>query len=84
MEQRLHIGPSEPSVDREKEFNDDVEQIRNRLRSVNDRRQNSKEQDNIPFINALLQSGVPYEQVSKVFQLHKVIDFTCCCIIDGQ
>ena len=84
MEQRLHIGPPEPVVDREKEFNDDVKQIRNRLRSVNDRRQNDKEQDNIPFINVLLQSGVPYEQVSKVFQLHKVIDLTCCCVIDDQ
>ena len=66
MEQRLHIGPPEPDSDREKEFNDGVQQIRNRLRSVIDRRQNGKEQESIPFIDALLHSGVPYEQVSKV------------------
>ena len=64
MEQRLHIGPPEPGSDREKEFNDSVQQIRNIVQSVVDRRRNGEEQENIPFIDALLQSDVPDEQVS--------------------
>ena len=65
MEQRLHIGPPEPGSDREKEFNDGVQQITSKIQSVIDRRRNGEEQDNIPFIDALLQSGVPDEQVSN-------------------
>ena len=64
MEQRLHIGPPEPGSDREKEFNDGVQQIKNIIQSVVDRRRNGEEQENIPFIDALLQSDVPDEQVS--------------------
>ena len=63
MEQRLHIGPPEPGSDREKEFNNDLQQIQNRLQNAVDRRRNGEEQDDIPFIDALLQSGVPDEQV---------------------
>ena len=64
MEQRLHIGPPEPGSDREKEFNDGVQQIKNIIQSVVDRRRNGEEQEDIPFIDALLQSDVPDEQVS--------------------
>ena len=63
MEQRLHIGPPEPSSDREKEFNYGLQQIKSRLQNAVDRRRNGEEQDDIPFIDALLQSGVPDEQV---------------------
>jgi len=65
MEQRLHIGPPEPGSDREKEFNDGIQQMTNSIQSVIDRRRNGEEQDDIPFIDALLQSGVPDEQVSN-------------------
>jgi len=65
MEQRLHIGPPEPGSDREKEFNDGVQQMTNIMQSVIDKRRNGEEQDDIPFIDALLQSGVPDEQVSN-------------------
>ena len=69
MEQRLHIGPPEPGSDREKEFNDAAQQIKNRIQSVIDRRRNGEEQDNIPFIDALLQSSVPDEQVKSLWPL---------------
>ena len=63
MEQRLHIDPPDPGSDREKEFNDGIQQIRNKVQNVIDRRQNGEEQDDIPFIDALLQSSIPDEQV---------------------
>ena len=66
MEQRLHIGPPEPGSDREKEFNDGVQQTKNRIQSIIDRRRNGEEQDDIPFIDMLLQSGVPDEQVNHL------------------
>ena len=66
MEQRLYIGPPEPGSDREKEFNDGVQQIKNRIQNVIDRRRNGEEQDDIPFIDALLQSSVPDEQVNPL------------------
>ena len=68
MEQRLHIDPPEPGNNKEKELNDGVQQIRNRLQSVTDSRQNGEKQEKNTFIDALLQSGVPYEQVSKALK----------------
>ena len=69
MEQRLHIGPPEPGSDREKQFNDGVQQIKNRIQNVIDRRRNGEEQDDIPFIDALLQSSVPDEQVNIIIMI---------------
>ena len=63
MEQRLHTGPPEPGSDREKEFNNGVQQIQSRLQNIMDRRRSGKEKDDIPFIDSLLQSSVPDEQV---------------------
>jgi len=63
MEQRLHIGPPEPGSDRENEFNYALQQIKSKLQSIIDRRRNGEEQDDIPFIDSLLQSSVPDEQV---------------------
>ena len=63
MEQRLHIGAPEPGSDREKEFDDGVQQIQNKIQNVIDRRRNGEEQDSVPFIDALLQSSVPDEQI---------------------
>ena len=75
MEQGLHIGFPEPGSDREKEFNDGIQQIRNIIQSVVDRRRNGEEQENIPFIDALLQSDVPDEQVS----IRCSISLCTCC-----
>ena len=63
MEQRLHIGPPEPGSDRDKEFNNGVQQIQSRLQNIINRRRSGKEEDDIPFIDSLLQSSVPDEQV---------------------
>jgi len=59
----MHIGSPEPGSDREKEFNDGVEQLRSKILSVVERRQSGEEQEDIPFIDALLQSGVSHDQV---------------------
>ena len=69
MEQRLHTGPPEPSSDREKEFNDDLQQIQNKLRNIIDKRRNGQGQDYVPFIDALLQSSVPDEQVINNYSM---------------
>ena len=63
MEQRLITGPPEPGSEREKEFNDGVQQMQSRLQNIIDRRRSGKEEDDIPFIDSLLQSSVPDEQV---------------------
>ena len=63
MEQRLHIGPPESGSNREKEFKNALQQIKSKLKNIIDRRRNGEEQDDIPFIDALLQSSVPDEQV---------------------
>jgi len=69
MEQRLHTGPPETGSDREKEFNDDLQQIQNKLRNIIDKRRNGQEQDHVPFIDALLQSSVPDEQVINNYSM---------------
>ena len=63
MEQRIHIGMPESGSSREKEFNSNREQLRQRIQNVISRRQDGEEEESIPFIDALLQSGVPEEQV---------------------
>ena len=83
MEQRLHIGPPEPGSDREKEFNDGVQQIRDKIQSVIDKRRNGEEQESIPFIDALLQSDVPSEQVGMYHNGTLVISVTCF-VLDYQ
>ena len=62
----MHIGPPEPGSDREKEFNDGVQQMRDKILSVVERRQSGEEKEDIPFIDALLQSGVSHDQVMFV------------------
>ena len=59
----MHIGLPEPGSDREKEFNDGIEQLRNKILSAVEGRQSGEEQQDIPFIDALLQSGVSHDQV---------------------
>jgi len=63
MEQRIHIGPPEPGSGREKEFNDGVQEIRDKILNIVERRQSGEEKEDIPFIDALLQSGVSLDQV---------------------
>ena len=68
MGQRLHTGLPEPGSDREKKFNNGVQQIQNKLRNIIDKRRNGEEQDYVPFIDALLQSSVPDEQVNIIIK----------------
>ena len=70
MEQRLHIGPPEPGSDREKEFNNGVQQIQSRLQNIIDKRRSGKEKDDVPFIDSLLQSSVPDEQVIMPYLMY--------------
>ena len=61
------IGPPEPGCPgstREKMFNDYSQQLKDTIQRVITRRQNGEEGESVPFIDALLQSGVPDEQVS--------------------
>ena len=57
------IGPPEPGSIREKMFNDYSQQMKDTIQTVITRRRNGEEEQSIPFIDALLQSGVPDEQV---------------------
>ena len=66
----MHIGPPEPGSDREKEFNDGVQQMRDKILSVVERRQSGEEKEDIPFIDALLQSGVSHDQVMFVLLVY--------------
>lgn len=63
MEQRLHIGPPEAGSEREKEFESSVQYMRNAVLNVVNRRRDGIESQDIPFIDALLQTQVPDKQV---------------------
>jgi len=69
-EQCLRVGPPEPGSTRELELKDSCQQMKNKLQHVIDRRRNGEDQSSIPFIDALLQSGVPDEQVSREHSVH--------------
>jgi len=65
MEQVLRIGPPIPGSDRDKMFKDYAQQLRDVIREVVRKRQSEEVQESVPFLDSLLQSGVPDEQVSK-------------------
>lgn len=64
MEERLHVGPPEPGSERETTFNDSLGSIKDIVMSVVKARQDSTDSEELPFIDALLQSSVPDAQVS--------------------
>ena len=64
MEQNLYVGPPQPGSTREKMFKDYSQQLRDTIQRVITKRRNGEGEESIPFIDALLQSGVPDEQVS--------------------
>ena len=63
MEQRLHIGPPEPGSEREVEFNKGLAKLRDIVNRVVTSRKDPSNQVDIPFIDKLLQSAVPDDQV---------------------
>jgi len=64
MEQNLRIGPPTPGSDREKMFTGYSQQLRDFILEAVRKRQSGEEQESVPFIDSLLQSGAPDEQVS--------------------
>ena len=66
IEKTLHVGPPEPGSVREKELQSCCQQMRCKLQDVIDKRRNGQSMESVPFIDALLQSGVPDKQVSKL------------------
>lgn len=65
MEQRLHVGPPEPGSEREKEFEDSAQYLRDTVMRVVKQRRDGTESREIPFIDALLQTQVPDKQVNR-------------------
>ena len=65
MEQNMLVGPPEPGSEREKLFNDYSQQMRDTVQKVITKRHSGEEEENIPFIDNLLQSGASDEQVSS-------------------
>ena len=63
MEQNVRIGLPTPGSDREKMFNEYSQQLRDVIQEVVEKRQSGEEQESVPFMDSLLQSGVPDEQV---------------------
>ena len=61
------VGPPEPGSAREKLCNDYSQQMKDTIQKVITRRRNGEDgEESVPFIDALLQSGMPDEQVSTV------------------
>ncbi|XP_065890917.1 cytochrome P450 20A1-like isoform X2 [Dysidea avara] len=63
MEQNVRIGLPTPGSDREKMFNEYSQQLRDVIQEVVEKRQSGEEQESVPFMDSLLQSGVPDEQI---------------------
>ena len=66
MEQHLHIGPPEPGSDREKKFNSSVDYVRSKILQIVKDRNDRVDNNEIPFVDALLQSRVSDQQVQCV------------------
>lgn len=63
MEQQLHVGPPEKGSEREKQFKESLEKLNKTVLSIVRSRKEGDDTMDIPFIDALLQSAVPEEQV---------------------
>ena len=69
MEQCLHIGPPDPGSKREREFNESLKNMKDIVLKVVNNRRNGVDTNEIPFIDALLQTQVPDEQVCNASNL---------------
>ena len=72
MEQNLFAGPPQPGSARERMFKDYSQQLKDTIQKVITKRRNGEETESVPFIDALLQSGVPDEQVSNLTIVVKI------------
>lgn len=68
MEQNLRIGPPKPGSEREQMFKGYSQQFRNVMKEAIRKRRSGEEHNSVPFIDSLLQSGVPDEQVWLEYQ----------------
>ena len=69
METILYLGPPEPGSAREKMFNDYRQQMKDTIQRAITKRHNGEGKESIPFIDGLLQSGAPDEQVSICYSV---------------
>ena len=66
MEQNVQLGPPTPGSDREKMFKGYSQQLRGVVQEAVRKRRSGGEQESIPFIDSLLQCGIPEEQVCYI------------------
>ena len=79
-QERIVHGPPEADSDREKDFQRNLQSMKDMVRSIVHARREGKGSEDLPFIDALLQSGVPEKQVGKVLMsLLKNVLFPCAC-----
>ena len=69
MENHVLLGPPEPGSTREKMLNDCSQQLKDTIKRVITRSHNGEEKESTPFIDGLLQSGAPEEEVSSIVVL---------------
>ena len=62
--ERIAHGPPEPDGERETEYQRNLQYIKDTILKIVQARREGKGAEELPFIDALLQSGVPEEQVS--------------------
>lgn len=63
-QERIAHGPPEPDSEREAEFQRNLQYLKDTILRIVQARREGKGAEELPFIDALLQSGVPEEQVS--------------------
>ena len=63
-QERIAHGPPEPDGEREAEFQRNLQYMKDIILRIVQARREGKGAEELPFIDALLQSGVPEEQVS--------------------
>lgn len=68
MEQRLHLGDPSPGSKREEIFLSGQKVINTKVQQILQERTEGQDKEELPFIDALLQSAVPEEQVRVAFQ----------------
>ena len=64
-QERIAHGPPEADSDREKDFQRNLQSLKDIVRRIVQARKEGQDGEELPFIDALLQSGVPEEQVGR-------------------
>ena len=76
-QERIVHGPPEADSDREKDFQHNLQNLKNIVHRIVQARKEGKGSEDLPFIDALLHSGVAEEQVRK-FSLEKLTGIAKC------